>query len=459
MSKKHLFSGIIGLCFLLAVLFPGCSGPSFNYQSDSSLSSLIAASPPDLPEMSFATISDLHYYPPSLGTEGAAFQEYITRDRKLLKESSEIMEAAVTAINRENLDYVFVTGDLTKDGEKVSHEAVLSYLKQIAASGKQVFVIPGNHDILNGMSCKYTVNCAERVPNITPEEFAQIYNDFGFKQAIKRDTGSLSYVAELKPGVWLLALDACRYKENQENKKHITDGKFSQATLNWIEQVLVEAANNKKAVIAIMHHNILEHYKGQEKDFGEYVLDDFQAVSRMLAMYNVRMVFTGHYHAQDITINRWAENSKFLFDIETGSLVTHPCPYRIVRINDAQQVTIRSGYVTGIKSYAVNFPKYTYKYTSEGIKGIASNTIQGYKVDKAEADSLADQVALAFMAHYAGDEKLPPNTEALRTTDLSFMGWIVVNVRQELVKSLWQDLEPVDNTITIDLKTGKSGVD
>lgn len=54
----------------------------------------------------------------------------------------------------------------------------------------------------------------------------------------------------------------------------------------------------------MLHHGIVEHYKGQEKNYGEYVVDDFHAVSRLLAMYNVRFVLTGHYHAQGITVVR-----------------------------------------------------------------------------------------------------------------------------------------------------------
>jgi hypothetical protein len=37
---------------------------------------------------------------------------------------------------------------------------------------------------------------------------------------------------------------------------------------------------------------------------------------------------------------------------------------------------------------------------------------------------------------------------------LSFMGWVVVTYRKGLLKGLWFDLEPPDNNITIDLKTG-----
>jgi len=171
-------------------------------------------------------------------------------------------------------------------------------------------------------------------------------------------------------------------------------------------------------------------------------------------MYNARLVFTGHYHAQDITMARWTEPNKFVFDIETGSLVTYPAPYRIVSIDDLQKAEIRTKHVEAIRSHPDNFQEYAETYVQSGIEGIATRTIMGYKVERAEAEKLARQVAQAFIAHYAGDENLPSGQEAMQTSGLSVPGWVVVNFRKNLVVGLWHDLPPPDNNITIDLKTG-----
>jgi len=419
--------------------------------------SVIACAPgkaPAYPETSFIVFSDPHVYDPKLGTEGKAFEGYIADDRKLLRESTEIMEAAIAAIKKEKTNFVLVAGDMTKDGERVSHELCASYLSQLEATGKKVYVVPGNHDVKNGHSFRYIGDRTERVPNITPEEFAQIYNEFGYKEALYRDPASLSYVAEPQAGVWLLALDSCRYAENIEGEEPITDGKFSPATLGWIEEMLKKAASEKKLTIAMMHHGIVEHYVGQEKYYGKYIVDDFPAVSKMLAMYDVRLVFTGHYHAQDITFASWPEENKFLFDVQTGSLVTYPCPYRLVNIDASQKATIRTQRIQSIRSRPTDFQEYARAYLLEGIAGIASRTIQKYNVEQAEADKLAQQVARAFVAHYAGDENLPSGQEAIQTEGLSPRASLLISVQKDLIYGLWQDLEPPDNSITIDLKTG-----
>lgn len=445
------------LCAFLIIGISACTTApevKFKYESDSAIIKLLEAAP-DYPEANFVVFSDLHVYDIRLGIEGKAFEHYLSEDRKLLRESPEILEAAIAAIKNEKASFVLVPGDLTKDGELASHELAASYLSLLEASGKPVYVVPGNHDVKNGHSFRYIGDRMERVANVTPEEFAKIYSEFGYSEALYRDTASLSYVAEPQAGLWLVALDSCLHRENIEDEEPITDGKFSAATLEWIEEMLGKAARENKAVIVMMHHLISEHYTGQEKNYGEYIVDDFPMVSKLLAMYNVRLIFTGHYHAQDITVARWTEENKFIFDIETGSLVTYPCPYRIVDIDASQKAVIRTQHVQSIPSHPADFQEYTRAYLLEGIAGIATRVIMGYKVKQAEAEKLAEQVAQAFVAHYSGDENLPPGQEALQSKGLSIPGWVVVTYRKGLVIGLWNDLEPPDNTVTIDLKTGK----
>jgi 3',5'-cyclic AMP phosphodiesterase CpdA len=314
-------------------------------------------------------------------------------------------------------------------------------------------VVPGNHDVKNGHSFRYEGDSVERVPNVDAAEFARIYNRFGYDEALYRDPDSLSYVAEMNDGLWLLALDSCLYRENVENEEPETDGRFSPATLEWIEDILAKASGAGKAMIAMMHHGVVEHFAGQEKYYGQYVVDDFAEVSKLLAMYNVRLVFTGHFHAQDVTVARWNDEGKFLFDVETGSLVTYPCPYRVVSIDETQKAVIHTNRIQSIQSHPVDFPEYAREYITGGVENIAADTIEKYKVKRAEAEKMAEQVAEAFVAHYYGDESLPAGQEALSSKGLSLPGKLVVTFRKKLVEDLWQDLEPPDNEVVLDLRT------
>jgi hypothetical protein len=317
-----------------------------------------------------------------------------------------------------------------------------------------VYVVPGNHDIKNGHSYKYVGDGQERVANVTAQQYTDIYADLGYKDALYRDTASLSYVAEPAAGLWLLAMDSCRYDENVEDKESITDGKFKPQTLKWIEEMLSKAAKDNKAVIGMMHHGIVEHYIGQEKNYGEYIVDSAPDVNRMLAAYNVRMVFTGHYHAQDVTATNYPDTKKFVFDIETGSLATYPCPYRVVSIDSTQKARVNTRMVTSIKSHPQDFPQYARKYLEDGIAGIATKTLMGYKLDRAEAEMLSKQVAQAFVAHYSGDEVVKPGQQVIQESGLSPLGWVVIQMRKDLIIGLWADRPPQDNNVTLDLANG-----
>lgn len=445
---------VVFVLILIASLAACAPKQAFKYETDKSLVSLLAKAP-DYPETDFVVFSDPHIYDTALGTTGKAFEAYLNADRKLLKESPEILDATIASIKDLKANIVLVPGDLTKDGENSSHALASSYLAQLKAAGKKVYVVPGNHDIKNGHSYRFVGDTVERVPNITAEQFTQIYADYGYKDALQRDPDSISYVAEPQPGLLLLALDSCRYKENVEDKESVTDGKFSPQTLAWIEKMLGQAAKDNKAVIVMMHHGVMEHYVGQEKNYGEYIVDDAPEVARMLAAYNVRLVFTGHYHAQDITVKKWEDTQKFVFDIETGSLVTYPCPYRIVAINKEQQAAISEGMVTSIKSHPTDFPAYGKQYLLDGIAGIATNTLAGtYKVDRTEAEKISKEIAVAFAAHYAGDEKLAAGQQPVIESGLSPLAWIVIQMRKDLIIGLWNDLPPADNNITLNLKDG-----
>ncbi|MGA2158525.1 MAG: metallophosphoesterase [Dehalococcoidia bacterium] len=448
--KRAIF---LALCALLIPAVAACNAQQPpKYETDSDLRALLSK-PAAYPAVNFAVMTDLHTYDPDLGTEGKAFENYIAGDYKLTRESAEILQTAVGEINSENVSFVLVPGDLTDHGDRASHELVAQYLRQLQVSGKKVYVIPGNHDIENANAFKYAGDVQLRIRNITAEDFSQIYADFGYKDALYRDPASLSYVAEPQEGLWLLALDSARYRGKVGETETLTGGRFSPQTMGWIEDMLIKAAQTGKAVIAMEHHPVTEHFDGMATYFPEFVIENYQAVSRLFASYNVRLMFTGHFHAQDITERTWPDN-KFLFDVETGSLVTYTCPYRVVNIDGSQEASIRSVHIQSIPSHPVDLQDYAKAQLDKGLTEGITAMITPYGVDSVEAAGIARDVARAMEAHMAGDEKLPAGQPAIQENGLSLRAWLGVQLKKGLVESLWKDLPPPDNNVTLDLKTG-----
>ena len=446
MIKNTLLS--IAILILLS-LFSCDTKQAFQYQTNNEVKTLLKIHPA-YPDTKFIVLSDLHFYDKSLGTSGKAFQEYLDDDRKLLVLSEEILSVAVEKISGEKADFILVSGDLTKDGEKINHQGVVKALRKLESSNTHVLVVPGNHDINNGESVRYLGAETKSVEGINDEEFKTMYHEFGYKEALKTDSHSLSYVSEPVEGLWVLALDSCLWKENKPDHEPITDGKFSHQTLEWIESQLILAKQKKKAVIVLMHHGIVEHYPANEKYYGEYVIDESESVSKLFAIYGVRLVFTGHFHAQDITKKEFKDS--FVFDIETGSLITAPCPYRIIQFSKGHVASIKSKFIDSIPSQD-NFSDYAYKYVFDGTITMANTKLDKYRVSKEQQPLITSQISKAYCSHLLGDEKTPDmaiNTEGFGLW-LKFIAWM----QKDLINGWWTDFPPKDNQLSIDLDTGE----
>jgi 3',5'-cyclic AMP phosphodiesterase CpdA len=411
---------------------------------------LKSAPPAPYPQTAFAVFSDPHLYDPGLGTDGEAFQAYLDRDRKLLVESGELLDTVVDAVIAAPVQFVLVCGDLTKDGEASGHRIVADKLRRIRRSGKDVLVVPGNHDVMNGAAVRYAGKDTVPVPTVTAAQFADIYADFGYGAALDRDAASLSYVSEPVDGLWVLALDSCRHRDKRPGRDPVTGGAYSRETIAWIGATLEKAQLAKKAVIVFQHHGILKHYPGNEKHYPEYIVDNHEAMVELLSRGGVSLVFSGHFHAQDIT-QRVFPDGRVLYDIETGSTVTAPCPYRIVSISAARQATINSRFITRIPSRPEGFDDYAEAYTFSGTVKLADTALKKYGVRQSDRDVINPQIAAAYLSHLKGDE--PPPASVVDVSGVGWWGRMIVAFQGDLLEGWSTDLPPSDNNVVLDLGT------
>jgi hypothetical protein len=399
------------------------------------------------PDVSFAIISDLHFYDLSLGTSGAAFIDTMDSDRKLLLDSGDLINYAINDIKESNAGFVIITGDLTKDGELINHRIITEKLKILTDAGIAVYVTPGNHDVNCPDAVRYVGDSTEPVPSISADEFSQIYHNYGFGSAIMRDGNSLSYVAEPVDGLWLLAIDACRYRENIPGIEAIVSGKISQETADWIAIVLQTAVENRKAVMAFMHHGVVEHWKGQSKLHPDYLINDYIRFGEFLASWNVRLVFTGHYHAQDITLGQFGD--KKIYDVETGSLVTYPCPIRYAEIRN-NVIQFRTETIADKLHPGTDFAEIARAFVKRTVMLEAWDVLKKYRVSDHNADYIADAVGEAFNVHYIGDEDITLRPVFDRSK-LSLWGRFIYSQQKYVLDGLWVDLPPADNNVSFNL--------
>lgn len=438
----------------LSLLLAGCAAARFAWAPSPETAALLAGPRPAHPAARFAVISDPHLYDAAaLGAGGEAFEEEISQDRKLVVESAEIAVEALRMVAASGTGFLIVSGDLTWNGERVNHERFAALLADLERAGVPAYVVPGNHDVLNPYAAGFGPEGRKPVPGVSPEEFAGIYGEFGYREAVRRDPSSLSYVAEPVPGLWLLGIDSNRYHENTPKDGPVTDGRLDADRIAWIETVLAEALRLGKAVVVTMHHGVAEHFRHEEKSWGEYLVDDYPEIGRMLAAYGVRVVFTGHFHANDAAFARYPDGA-YLLDVMTGALSSAPI-VRFVTI-DAGSMSIRSQSVDRLPSFAArgaDFASFARTYVHDRIAGIAVATMRKMLVPVRDTDVLAPQIADAFLAAYWGDERFT-GTERLARKGLSLMGRIVVANQKNKIEPLWDDLAPADNDLAVDLATG-----
>ena len=399
------------------------------------------------PDAYFAVISDLHVYDPSLGSSGAAFEEALCSDRKHLLESIELLDYAIGDIIASGVRFVLIPGDLTKDGELVNHRILAEKLKRFSAAGIAVYVIPGNHDINNPDAVSHNGSKTTPVPSISAEEFASLYRDFGYNAACMRDTHSLSYVVEPTDGLWLLALDCCRYRENRPGKRAVVPGRIRAKTEAWINDVLKIAAAKNKAVIAMAHHGVVEHWKGQAKLNPDFLLEDYRRFGKFFADNNVRFVFTGHYHAQDIAAARFGDN--VIYDIETGSLSAAPCPIRYLEFKD-KALHIRTQTIADKVRPGTDFAANADAFIKKNYRIAAERILARVKVNKKDRDYIAGAIADAFAAHANGDEN-PALRPAFDRSRLGPWGRFISWSQQYVLDGLWTNIPPADNDTVIEL--------
>ncbi len=408
------------------------------------------------PKIKIAVAPDIHYMHPDLLPEhisdSPSLMEYLGLDRKLLELSDPILRKVISELIKEKPDILLIPGDLTKDGEWISHKAVAKFLQDLEDTGIKVYVVPGNNDIDNPDAFSYVDEDPVPVTNINSDEFEQIYGKFGYNDENEalyyRDENSLSYICQPYDNVnlWILGIDNNKYTVTADGMK--VSGAINPETLVWIGENMEYARENNIKVLAMMHHGILEHYSGQS--MVEPLIKNSQDVAIALMNAGVRLIFTGHYHANDIA--EFTHDGKTLYDIQTGSLVTPPSSYRIMELDD-NFIKIQTRRVTSIDYKlpgGMNFLEYSDVNINNRLKSFFTYYISKMGCPEIFASYLAPYATNAYKAYFAGDEKMPPS-ESVRLDaileDYPFLANLV-----NIFRSIWTDLDPNDNKIHIKLK-------
>lgn len=290
------------LCVLMSVLIlSGC------------VSFCIAAKDDALP---FLVASDLHYKPmPQKVPNNFPGDKYYCSagySPSLLSESYAVLQEFLRQAAESDAGFVLLCGDLTDEGTMKQHTDMAGYLSDFERkTGKKVFVVPGNHDYFN---------------RISVQTFKDTYAELGFSEALEVDEKTCSYTADLSDKYRLLALDSCKPGFGEDG--------FTNELLQWAGEQADRAKRDGKTLIAMMHHNFLEHIRFQANILPAFIVRPELEMKMRFLDWGIRYVFTGHTHAQDIASFTDGAN-RTVYDVMTTSLVGYPCAYRSAVLSDS----------------------------------------------------------------------------------------------------------------------------
>lgn len=310
--------------------------------------------------------SDIHYFLKDYYQDCEWFEEsMLYGDGKMVTYADEIIDAFIKAVKHEKPDLVILTGDLTFNGEKGSHEGLAKKLSEIKAAGINVAVLPGNHDIDNFQSKGYGKDDYFDVDNINAKTFQTIYKDLGYDIAMSQHDKSLSYRIDINDDYSLLMMDSTSHNLTTGAPIDI-GGMFTDSTMTWLNQQLNDISQQKKIPIVAMHHNLTHHNELLNQG---YTIRDYQKIADLFESHHVPFVLSGHIHCQNI------KKINDIYDIASSSLLDAPLQYGIIELNQ-QNMTYHTQSLQISKDANAYFDDVSSHHFEESFQVIKDETIR-----------------------------------------------------------------------------------
>ena len=241
--------------------------------------------------LKFAQVSDAHY---------TSIEE--DTSYKVLKSSPEILDDVIDQINSTmDTDFVLFTGDMIN---KTCPNQLKEFIQKANKLDIPWYTTLGNHDVQEYVMTKpaFCKIMKENNPHINHE------NPY--------------YAFSPKKGYKIICLDSIILDQIT------TNGRISEKQLKWLDEQLKSAKND--VVIIGLHVPVIEPYNSPS----HRLLNRYEVLEILHKYKNPIIVCSGHYHGTKII-----QENNVLF-IDSPSLVTYPCAYRMINIHNQRKKVI-----------------------------------------------------------------------------------------------------------------------
>lgn len=341
--------------------------------------------------INFIIATDLHYISPSLLGDGSFFEPTADRrnDGKTIRYVSFLTDALLEEVTEKKPQALILSGDLTLNGAKASHEELVKKLLSVKEKGIDVLVIPGNHDV-DQTAVSYSGDTPTEAEGTSSSDFANMYECLRPEKTVSRDDTSLSYIYQAADKLWIVMLDT-----NFHGQCYVKE-----STLDWLEAQLRVAKKEKIDVISVTHQNIYEH--SELLSFG-YQLYNHAELLELYEEYSVQCNFSGHIHIQSVAGDKVPE-------IATSSVSVTGLHYGKINydgrgIEYSTQAVNTDAYAESIGSSDENllsFSDYATYYFEEVARVQARALFEGSGMSVEKIELLADTYARINSAYFEG---------------------------------------------------------
>lgn len=336
-------------------------------------------------------VSDTHYLSQTLLKENTNYDEIsFANDGRTVQYNTLVFDKMIDKALEENVDYFIITGDLTFNGEKVSHNELSDKLNKLIEHNIQPLVIPGNHDVNNFTAKDYSADKSKSTDYINNEDFKNIYKNAGYQNAYSYDKNSLSYIYQTKNNEWLVMLDSTYSRFNLNEGMIFIGGAVT--SLDWLRENLNYAKENHIECTVFTHHNLINH---NPLFSSLYDLNNKDELLELYKEYDIDFHFSGHLHIQDI------KEKEGIYDISTSSLVDYGNRYGIFKMNKGgkEYISRNLDFLMEDKTYFSDYSKKL--FYSKNYEKFYCN--YDYLDNKNDAKTLADFQARVNLLYFNGD--------------------------------------------------------
>lgn len=275
-------------------------------------------------DLKLVVASDIHYFLKDYYQDCEWFEDdMLYGDGKMVTYADEILDAFIAKMQIERPDLIILTGDLSFNGEKGSHQGLAEKLSVLKDEGIHIAVLPGNHDVDNINAKGYGKDDYIKVEKTNAKDFQEIYKELGYDIAVNKHENSLSYRIDLNDDYSLLMLDSTSHEQTTNTALDI-GGLLSESSYSWLQEQLSQIKEEGRQSLVAMHHNLVDHNELLNRG---YTIRDNDKLIETLEKYQVPFVLSGHIHCQNI------KKANTIYDIASSSLLDAPLQYGIINLN------------------------------------------------------------------------------------------------------------------------------